>query len=129
MTEEELLREARVRGEADPEEMTFGEVIEALELAAERERRWLQSLSLVAYRHAALVAQALAGQSLPPVGEVFPFWTQEELRQAKLEHYRRVMERHAARSGGKEENHGTVNPGDREDEAEDGDADQPAPQP
>lgn len=97
MTEKELLRQARVYGETQPEELTFGELMELLELAEERERRFLQQLSMVAYRHALLTARALAGKDLPPLGEAFPFWTQEELRQAKLEHCRRVMERLAGR--------------------------------
>lgn len=103
MTEEELLREARLYGARDPEEMTYGELAEALELGAERERRFLQGLALVAYRHAALTARALSGRELPPVGEAFPFWTQEELQAAKLERCRRIMERHAARRGGEED--------------------------
>ena len=84
MNEEELLREARIRSVAEPEELTFGELAGELELGAERERRFLQALALVAYRHAVLTARALAGQSLPPVGEAFPFWTEEELRQYAL---------------------------------------------
>ena len=69
MNEEELLREARIRSVAEPEELTFGELAGELELGAERERRFLQALALVAYRHAVLTARALAGQSLPPVGD------------------------------------------------------------
>lgn len=53
-----------------------------------------------------LLTQALAGERLPPLGEAFPFWSEEELRQARLEHYRQVMERHAGR-GGKEYENGT----------------------
>lgn len=103
MTEEELLRQAMLLGEEEPEACTFGELVQRLELGAERERRWLQGLALVAYRHAVLTAQALSGRSLPPLGEAFPFWTQEELNQARLEHYRRKME---ALAGVKEEKHG-----------------------
>lgn len=102
--EEELLRQAKILGEDAPEELTFGELAQVLEIGAERERRFLQALSLVAYRHAALTAQALAGRTLPAIGEAFPFWT-EELRQAKLEHYRRIMQRHAAQKR-EEEHHG-----------------------
>jgi hypothetical protein len=103
--EEELLRQAKILGEDAPEELTLGELAQVLEIGAERERRFLQALSLVAYRHAALTAQALAGQTLPAIGEAFPFWTEEELRQAKLEHYRRIMQRHAAQKR-EEEHHG-----------------------
>ena len=93
MNEEELLREAKICAVAAPEELTFGELAAELEIGAERERRFLQALALVAYRHAALTARALAGQSLPSVGEAFPFWSEEELRQARVEHYRSMMER------------------------------------
>ena len=101
MNEEELLREARIRSVAEPEKLTFGELAGELELGAERERRFLQALALVAYRHAVLTARALAGQSLPPVGEAFPFWTEEELLAARAEHYRSMMERLAGRWRGK----------------------------
>lgn len=103
MTEEELLREARLYGAEAPEELTFGELAETLELGAERERRFLQGLALVAYRHAALTARALAGRELPPVGEAFPFWTRQELQAAKLERCRQMMERRARRRGGEED--------------------------
>lgn len=106
MNEEELLREARIRSVAEPEELTFGELAGELELGAERERRFLQALALVAYRHAVLTARALAGQSLPPVGEAFPFWTEEELLAARAEHYRSMMERLAGRWRGKERDNG-----------------------
>lgn len=105
MNEEKLLREAKLYGAEEPEELTYGELVETLELGAERERRFLQGLALVAYRHAALTARALAGRELPPVGEAFPFWTEEELREAKLERCRRMMERHARRQGREEDDH------------------------
>ena len=70
MTEEQLLREAKLYGAEDPEELTYGELAELLELGAERERRFLQGLALVAYRHAALTARALAGRERPsPSGQ------------------------------------------------------------
>lgn len=103
MNEEELLRQAKLYGERSPEELTFGELAEFLELGAERERRFLQALALVAYRHAALTARALAGRPLPPVGEAFPFWTGEELMAAKAEQCRRALERRAVRRGGEED--------------------------
>lgn len=102
MTEEELLREAAALGEMEGEELTFGELQERMERAELRQRRWLQQLSLLAYRHAVLVAQALAGQRLPAVEEVFPFWSEEELQQLRLSRCRSMMERLAAQSSGKE---------------------------
>ena len=106
MREEELLRQARLYGERMPEELTFGELAQVLELGAERERRFLQALSLVAYRHAALTARALAGRPLPPVGEAFPFWTQEELMEAKAEKCRQALERRAVMREREEEDNG-----------------------
>lgn len=97
LNEDELLREARIQAVPEPDELTFGELAAELEIGAERERRFLQALALVAYRHAALTARALAGQRMPAVGEAFPFWSEEELRQARVEHYRSMMERLAGR--------------------------------
>ncbi len=106
MTEEELLRQARLLGEDCPEELTYGELVEGMETAAERDRRFFQRLSVIAYRHAVLTARALAGERLPPVGAVFPFWTQEEQDAARLARYREMLERLAGRRG-KETEHGT----------------------
>lgn len=105
MTEEELLREAAALGEEEGEELTFGELQERMERAELRQRRWLQQLSLIAYRHSMLVALALSGQSLPAVEEAFPFWSEEELKELRLSRYRKMMERLAAQKQGKEREH------------------------
>lgn len=105
MTEDELLLEAAALGEDEGEELTFGELQERMERAELRQRRWLQQLSLIAYRHAVLVAQVLSGQSLPSVEEAFPFWTEEELKELRLSRYRSMMERLAAQKQGKERAH------------------------
>lgn len=102
MREDALLRQAKVLGETAPEELTYGELMEVLELADARERRVLQGLALVAYRHALLIHRILAGQTLPQLHEAFPFWEEETVRQAKLEHYRHLMQRLAQGQGGKE---------------------------
>ena len=107
MNEEAWLREARLRGEPEPEELTFGELREAVELSRERERRAMQNLSVVAYRQVCLIGRLLAGEALPPLTEAFPFWDEAEIREARLAHYRGVMERHAA-ADRKESDHGTV---------------------
>lgn len=96
MKEDSLLRQARLAGMCDPEEGTFGEVVEFLELWEERERRQLQLFSLVAYRHALLLARVLSGGTASPVEEAFPFWSEEEVGQAKLDRCRRLMERLAS---------------------------------
>lgn len=103
MTAEELLRQARLWGCGDPEELTAGELYDLLEAHNDRERRFLQGLALVAHRHAALTAMLLGGKPLPEVWEVFPFWAQEEIDRAKLERYEQMMRRLAQPRRGEEE--------------------------
>ncbi len=93
MTEERLLRLARVMGQACPEALTLAELEAALSLAGERERRFFQHLSVLAYHHAVLTARALGGGQLPCVAEAFPFWTQKERDAAKLAQVRQRLER------------------------------------
>lgn len=100
--EEALLHRARLLGEDVPEERTFGELMELLERDEERERRFLQQLALVAYRHAVLMAKLLSGQSLPQLHEAFPFWEEAAVQSARLHHYRQMMQRLARGPGGKE---------------------------
>lgn len=64
----------------------------------ERLRQEGKAAALVAMRQAELTALALGGKKLPEVYEAFPFWTEEEVRERKVEKYRRVMERYAAAS-------------------------------
>lgn len=64
----------------------------------------MQLEAMIAYQQAGLIAAALAGEKVPEMYEVFPLWSEETVRQMKLEKYRRIMERHAAVKGG--EDHG-----------------------
>lgn len=76
--------------------MTCGEVAETILSRREGERRRAQRQSVIAYQQAGLIAQALAAGRLPEIYEVFPYWEEEEIREMKLEKYRRIMERYAA---------------------------------
>ncbi len=100
---EELLRQGRMWGWDDAEELTFGELTQLLESAYDRERRVLQGLALVAHRHALLTGMVLSGQKLPEVWEIFPFWSDEEIRRAKVERYQQMMHRLAGTGHGKEQ--------------------------
>lgn len=82
---------------AEMEEMTWGELIFVIEARQEGMRRRAQERSLIAYRQAGLIAQAVAEGHLPEIYDVFPFWSEEEIRGIKVERYRAVMERHAGR--------------------------------
>lgn len=83
------------------EHWTWGEMLLFLEGRAEEQRRQLQSLSVIAFQGARLMAGFLAGETPPPVYERFPFWTEEEQRALELERYRRMMERLSTGKKGK----------------------------
>ena len=76
VTEEELLREAKLYGAEAPEELTYGELAETLELGAGGNADFCRGLALVAYRHAALTARPWRAGSCPGGGGL-PFWTRE----------------------------------------------------
>lgn len=69
----------------------------------------MQLEAMIAYQQAGLMAGALSGERAPEIYEVFPLWSEETVRQMKLEKYRRIMERHAAVKGG--EYHGRTGSG------------------
>lgn len=80
----------------ESDDWTWGELLAAVNGQRERERQRGQQTAVIAFRHAVLVNRAFAGGSLPEVWEAFPFWTEDEMRAAKTEKYRHIMERHAA---------------------------------
>ncbi|MCD8142012.1 MAG: hypothetical protein LUD83_01815 [Clostridiales bacterium] len=71
-------------------------MVSAVEGMQERERLRSQRQAIIALGQAQLTARAFGGGQLPEVWEVFPFWSEEEVRAARVEKYRRRMERHAA---------------------------------
>lgn len=79
---------------------TVGEISDQVRGYRERRRREHQAESVIALQAACLTAHALCGGKIPEVYEIFPFWEEEEVKEAKLAKYRRIMERYAARGGG-----------------------------
>ena len=104
--EQTMLRQARQRGIRDADDLTCGELTQALEDRDLRERHFLQMLSVLAYRHALLTASALSGGQLPAIEEIFPFWSPAERQQLTLARWRAVMDRQCAQKSEKEEGYG-----------------------
>ncbi len=103
---EELTEEGCLAGISplEVEEWTWGEAAAAVRAYRRRERLRGQALSLIAARAAERAARCLAGERLAPVYEDFPFWEEEEVRALRVEHYRQIMQRHAASArAGREE--------------------------
>lgn len=69
---------------------------------AEGHRRHLQALAAMAYRETLLSGAVFNPKMkrLPEVYEAFPFWTEDEIKDMKLQKYRAIMMRHVARGGG-----------------------------
>lgn len=84
----------------EAEELTQGELHLRLQAVRNRERRWAQETAVVAYHQMGLLGQVLAGGKAPELYEVFPLWDEAEIREMKVEKYRRIMERYAAAGGG-----------------------------
>lgn len=79
----------------------MGEICEQVLGYRERQRREHQVLAVIAVNEACYFGHVIAGEGkLPEIYEAFPFWTEEEIKEAKLEKYRRIMERYAAKGGG-----------------------------
>ncbi|MCC8075926.1 MAG: hypothetical protein LIO95_08325 [Clostridiales bacterium] len=97
MTLDELVQEGEIAGLPpwEVEDLTWGEVAEAVRAHRERERRRAQRQAVIAWQQAGLIAQALTEGQLDEVYEVFPYWNEEEIRARKVEKYRQMMERHA----------------------------------
>lgn len=84
----------------EAEELTFGELKTRLQAVGDRERRRAQNAAVVAYHQMGLLAQVLAGVKSPELYEAFPLWDEADIRDMKVEKYRRVMERYAAAGRG-----------------------------
>ena len=80
---------------------TLGEILAQIKAVFERRRRDGQMLSSVAVGEVQMIAAYLSGKRGPEIWDVFPFWTEGEIAQHKVEKYKRLMWRHAG--GG---NHG-----------------------
>lgn len=80
----------------ESDDWTQGELLCAVQGWRERERERCQRQAVIARTHAMLINCVLSGEHFPEVWEAFPYWTEEEIKAARVEEYRRVMERHAA---------------------------------
>ncbi|MCD8341856.1 MAG: hypothetical protein LUC87_06845 [Clostridiales bacterium] len=93
----------------DSDDWCWGELVSAVEGMQERERLQGQRQAVIALGQAQLTARAFGGGQMPEAWEVFPFWSEEEVRAARIEKYRRRMERHAAGRGPTEKKREEVN--------------------
>ncbi len=75
--------------------------MDGVDSARERERHWFQQEALIAWGQAVLHGHQLSGSTMPPLYQVFPFWTTDEVNEMKLTKYRNMMERQAATGGGR----------------------------
>lgn len=82
------------------EEMTWGEALLFLRGRQEAERQRAQRAALIAWEQAALTARAVLEGNLGEVYEYFPFWTDEEVRELRVEKYRTLLERMAGKRAG-----------------------------
>lgn len=81
----------------ESDEWCWGELLAAVNGWYERQRQQAKQDAVIAMQQVGLIALALCGKHLPEVYEAFPFWSEEEVREAKLAKYRRIMEQYAAR--------------------------------
>lgn len=80
---------------------TFGEIMAQVRANEERRRRGGQFFASVAAGEAVMVASQFSKGTNPEIWEVFPFWTDEEVRELKVAKYRRIMGQYVAAGGGK----------------------------
>lgn len=74
------------------EALTWGEALLLLEERERGRRESRQAAALIAWEQAALTARALLEGRLGEVYECFPFWTDEEVRELKVERIRSMLE-------------------------------------
>ena len=91
---DKLLFEARIAGVGYFEALdyTWGELVDMIEIYNERERRKHQHEANIAFRQAELIAMWVwKNDGSLNVSEVFPYWTDEEKKQAEIEKYKAIM--------------------------------------
>lgn len=74
---------------------TWGELVSRIHGVREGERRWFRQQALVAWGEMVLRGRQLAGEHLPELYEVFPFWNTEEVNEMRVARYRGMLERMA----------------------------------
>lgn len=95
MTLDELIFEGRVAGIGFYEifDMTVGEVQEWIAVEAEKHTRENKRMAVIAFRHALMTAEAIMADKNTKfaVYDEFPFWSDEEIKEAKIEEYKRRL--------------------------------------
>lgn len=81
----------------ESDDWTVGELLCAIRGWRERERERCQHNAAIARTHALLINCAISGGRFPEVWEAFPYWTEEEVKAAQVQKYRRIMQQHAAK--------------------------------
>ena len=77
---------------------TWGELLDVVEAYSERTRREAQTQAIIAFRQTWLHNNWLAGKNTDiDIMEVFPFWTEDEKKEAMIEKYKTIMYKPAAR--------------------------------
>ena len=103
LTVEALIKEAVIAGVSlfDCYDYTFGELIIITDAYYERQRREHKMQAIIAQRQAQLISAYVAGEgNSVEVYEVFPFWTEEEEKELRIQKYKQIMERWVATTGG-----------------------------
>lgn len=96
-----LLFEARIAGVGlfEALDYTWGELVEMIKVYNERERRKHQQEANIAFRQAELISMWVwKNDGDINVSDIFPYWNEEEKRQAELEKYKAIMYRHVDKS-------------------------------
>lgn len=85
-----MLREGRICGIGFFEilDWTWGEVNEFVSCCYERDRRMYKNLSMISAKTAEYVVAIKNGHKVDPMND-FPFWTDEERKEARIEKLKR----------------------------------------
>lgn len=102
MTEEDLVKEGRISGIDffGIYDWTWGEINEYIQVIDERERRRNKNASIIAFSQINMLSEALSKDgSGKMIFELFPFWTDEEQKNAMVERYKQSLQKHAKKKG------------------------------
>lgn len=95
MEVDEVIHEGRVCGIDfwDILNWTWGEVQEYVSCFYERERNLYKNLSTIAARQSILTCRLISSGGTVEIAEEFPFWTDEERKEMKLQRLKRSLMR------------------------------------
>lgn len=80
---------------------TIGEVRAQVIASIERKRRENRDLAVIATGESIMIASRFGGKesTIPEIWDVFPFWSDDEIREAKLAKYKALMNKYVAAGG------------------------------